>query len=239
MNRLKPILFLTVLVLIGATAGLLAHAKSNQKLGAPGVKTRPQSGSRNLEVVLPTNVPSYKCETRSEADVVLGTLPQDTSFGQALYTGDDGFQALVNVVLMGSSRGSIHDPQICLTAQGWNINNGISRVDTIHLNRPKPYDLPVNHLIALRPMEANGQQVTARGIYVFWFVDAHDYKATQAQWKIQTALDVLTKGELDRWSYISFFSICLPGQEDATFERMKKLIAASVPEFQLVPEIAK
>jgi hypothetical protein len=49
------------------------------------------------------------------------------------------------------------------------------------------------------------------------------------------ARDVLFTGELDRWAYITFFSVCAPGQEDATFERMKKLIAAAVPEFQLVP----
>jgi hypothetical protein len=29
--------------------------------------------------------------------------------------------------------------------------------------------------------------------------------------------------------------VCAPGQEEATFERMKKLIAAAVPEFQRVP----
>jgi hypothetical protein len=40
---------------------------------------------------------------------------------------------------------------------------------------------------------------------------------------------------LQRWAYISYFSPCLPGQEGPTFERVKKLIAASVPEFQLTP----
>jgi hypothetical protein len=51
--------------------------------------------------------------------------------------------------------------------------------------------------------------------------------------------DLLLNGILERWAYISYFSACEPGQEDATFERMKKLIAASVPEFQLVPRAAK
>jgi hypothetical protein len=40
---------------------------------------------------------------------------------------------------------------------------------------------------------------------------------------------------LQRWAYVSYFSICTPGQEDAAFERMNKLIAASVPEYQLPP----
>jgi hypothetical protein len=40
---------------------------------------------------------------------------------------------------------------------------------------------------------------------------------------------------LQRWAYVSYFSICEPGQEDAVFARMEKLIAASVPEFQPPP----
>jgi len=49
------------------------------------------------------------------------------------------------------------------------------------------------------------------------------------------ARDLVAKGVLQRWAYISCFSICQPGQEEARFEHMKKLIAASVPEFQLTP----
>jgi len=40
---------------------------------------------------------------------------------------------------------------------------------------------------------------------------------------------------LQRWAYISYFSQCEPGQEDAAFARMEKLIAASVPKFQMPP----
>jgi len=43
---------------------------------------------------------------------------------------------------------------------------------------------------------------------------------------------------LQRWAMISYFTICAPGTEDATFERMKKFIVASAPEFQLVPSPA-
>jgi hypothetical protein len=74
---------------------------------------------------------------------------------------------------------------------------------------------------------------------VYWFVDANRYTPSHAQRMLWMAHDVLLTGELDRWAYIAFFSVCATGQEDATFERMKKLIAASVPEFQLVPKAAK
>jgi hypothetical protein len=53
------------------------------------------------------------------------------------------------------------------------------------------------------------------------------------------AHDMVFKDELDRWAYVSFFSQCRPGQEEATFERLKQLMAAAVPEFQLVPRAAK
>jgi hypothetical protein len=235
MNRQKIILALVVLALIGATAGVLAHAKSNQRLGVPGVKTGPISGSHNLEVLLPAEIPGYKSEWMQEAAVVTNTLPPDTSFGQRIYTGDDGFQALVNVVLMGSSRASIHKPQICLTAQGWKIDDARSRVEPVHLDRPYPYDLPVMHLVSVNQADVNGQTVTKQGIYVYWFVDADRCTPQHVQRMLWTANDILLTGVLDRWAYISFFAVCDPGQETATFERMKKLIAASVPEFQLVP----
>jgi hypothetical protein len=239
MNRQKIILFLIVLGLIGATAGVLAHAKSNQRLGAPGVKTAPLAGSQNLEVLLPAALSGFKSEALPQADIVVNMLPQDTSYGQRLYTTDDGFQTLANVVLMGSSRASIHKPQVCLTAQGWTINDAASHVDQVHVERPVPYDLPVMHLIATKTGEMNGQKVTEQGVYVYWFVDADRFTPSHAQRMLWMAHDVLFKSELDRWAYVTFFSVCAPGQADATFERMKKLIAASVPEFQLVPKAVK
>ena len=65
--------------------------------------------------------------------------------------------------------------------------------------------------------------------------DADRYTASHADRMLWMARDVLLTGILDRWAYISFFSYGAPGQEDALFERMKKLIAISAPEFQLVP----
>ncbi len=235
MNRQKIFLAVVVLALIGGTAGLLAHARSNQKLGAPGVKTGPLAGSQNLEVLLPAEVPGYKSEGIPQAQIVVDMLPKDTSFGQRIYAGEDGFQALVNVVLMGSSRASIHKPQICLTAQGWKIDDALSRVEPVHLDRPSPYDLPVMHLVSTKQVTVDGRTVTKQGVYVYWFVDASRYTPHHAQRMIWTAGDILLTGVLDRWAYISFFAVCDPGQESATFERMKKLIGVSVPEFQLVP----
>ena len=239
MNLPKTILFVTVLAMIGATAGALAHAKSGQKLGLPGVKTRPLAGSANLEVLLPDDLPGFQSQALAQAAAVTNMLPQDTSYGQHCYTAEHGFRSLVNVVLMGSSRSSIHKPQVCLTGQGWTINDAASRVEEVPMNRPVPYSLPVMRLEASRAVPMNGQTVLEKGIYVYWFVDGDRYTAQHAQRLWWMARDMVFKNELDRWAYVALFSVCAPGQEQATFDRMKQLIIAAVPEFQLVPRPPK
>ena len=75
----------------------------------------------------------------------------------------------------------------------------------------------------------------ARSVYVYWFVA--DQCLTASHWHRMwlMAEHLLLTGTLQRWAYGSCFSVCPPGQEDATFERMKEFITASVPQFQLVP----
>jgi hypothetical protein len=241
MNRQKIIAAIVLLGLIGATAGVLARAKSHQKLGEPGIKSQPIPGKKNLELLLPATVPGFTSEILTNAEQILTVLPADTSFRVRTYKADDGFFSQVSVVLMGSDRSSIHKPQICMTGQGWAIDNNLTRVDPVHLDRPVAYDLPVNKLVATKQFTGpDGQVQTARGIYVYWFVDADKYTANSLQWMLWwMPRDLLMTGVLERWAYISFFSACSPGQEAATYDRMKKLIAATVPEFQLVPRAGK
>ena len=82
--------------------------------------------------------------------------------------------------------------------------------------------------------QADGSKVKINGVYIFG-----SWRTTRNARPFQTmkrlALNLLRTGVLERWAYVSYFSVCEPGQEDATFARMAKLIAASVPEFQLPP----
>ena len=237
MNRSKILLGAMVVLLVGATAAILVPLKSHQKLGAPGVKTRPMTGSKNLEILLPDKLPGYSSEILTNSETLLLKLPPDTSFRVRGYAADDGFPVEVSVVLMGSDRSSIHKPQICMTGQGWTQDGSASGVENISLDRPFPYHLPVNKLVFSKPIQdREGKMQLVRGIYVYWFVDEDRFTPNewvrQALWVPQ---DLLLHDVLERWAYISYFSACLPGQEQATFERMKKFIAESVPEYQLVP----
>ena len=233
MNRNKWILAIVTILLIGSAAVVLARYKSMQRLGEPGVKTRPIPGRQNLEVVLPLNVLDYRAEPREQSPIVTNVLPKDTSYGLCRYTAPDKFYADLSVVLMGTDRTSLHKPQFCLTGAGWTINS--TEVTTIRLEKPTPYDLPVIKLTASGNFPQDGHEFKVSGIYVYWYVDDNSMSAdpsgSDRMWSIARGL--IATGILERWSYISCFAPCNPGQEEATYERVKQLIAATVPEFQI------
>jgi len=237
MNRNKLILALVTLVMICGTAGVIAKFKSMQRLGEPGVKTRPIPDSTTLEVVLPEHVWGYTSEPIPVDTIVTNVLPKDTSYGQRRYmSADSNFWAQVTVVLMGADRTSLHKPQFCLTGQGWAINK--TEVDKIPMERPAAYDLPVIKLSVSGQFPVEGRTVNASGVYVYWYVADDAISASPSgsdrMWSI--ARDLVTTGVLQRWAYIAYFATCAPGQEEQAYARLKQLISASTPEFQLVPK---
>jgi Protein of unknown function (DUF3485) len=241
MNRQKWILLLLALAMIGGTASTLTHLKASQKLGRPGIKTAPIPGSVRLAISLPEHVLQYDSTNIPTDQGALEGLPHDTSFAQRRYfTTDNQLDWLhVLVVLMGTDRTSIHKPQFCLQGSGWDFDDHDSRPDTVRIESPHPYDLPVTKMVMTRPETFNGQTVSISGIYVYWFVADGQLTGSHFTRMWSSAAHLLQTGELQRWAYVGCLGVCLPGQEQATYERMKKFIAASVPEFQLTsgPEI--
>jgi len=238
MNRRLQTLTATALVLMALAAGLLLRMKHSHRLGAPGVKVvkvplLSDTGdvARTNSVFLPSIVPGWASRTEPVSTLELNYLPKDTTYGRRIYRTSDGqFSAFGSVVLMGTDRTSIHRPEYCLTGIGWGIEK--RAYATVRMNRPHGYDLPVRRFDAARNQVQGGQPQMRKGVYVFWFVSEHELTANHwtRQWLI--ARDLLLRGTLNRWAYVSFFAECDPGQEDATFARLSELIAATVPEFQ-------
>lgn len=239
MKKQPWILFLSALLLIGGAAGILSNVRSHQRLGAPGVVTQPISGTNRLHVVLPESVLDYTSEEVAVDEMTYSTLPKDTSFGNRHYKAPDGFVTALSVVLMGRDRTSLHKPQFCLAGQGYSIDQAASAADSIAIQKPCRYDLPVVKLVSTKQVTADGQNQIVRGVYVYWYIADDQLSASvsglERMWSMARRL--LSTGVLQRWAYVSCFSVCVPGQEQATYERMKKFIAAAVPEFQLVPPV--
>jgi hypothetical protein len=188
--------------------------------------------ARTNSVYLPERVLDYSSDPLPVTPVELNWLPEDTTYGRRRYRAPDGFELSVSVVLMGTDRTSIHQPQYCLTGQGLRIDR--SEAATIPIERPHPYDLPVNKLTATGARKtAGGEKVIARAIYVYWFVAENELTADHLQRMWGMARDMIRTGTLQRWAYVSCLVVCAPGQEETAFQRMKQFIAASVPEFQV------
>jgi hypothetical protein len=235
MNKQKWIILLVALAMIGGAAATLIRLKAGQKLGSPGIKTAPIADSGRLDVYLPEHVLDFNSVIVPTDTNVFNGLPHDTSFVQRQYVSPEGGKFALNIVLMGADRTSMHKPEFCLPGAGWNIDRAESSEDTLPMQRPHPYDLPVMKLLTTREVEVNGEKRAQRGIFLYWFVADHELAGTRNNMLWKSATHLLTTGELQRWAYVGCLTGCWPGEEQATYERMKKFLAAAVPEFQLVP----
>lgn len=234
MTLQKQTILAVAFALMGATAFALIHMRANQRLGQPGIKATPLADSKRLNVYLPPEVLNYHSVAIPTDTNVFNGLPPDTSFAERRYFNTNRQWLDCRVVMMGTDRTSIHKPELCLTGSGYRINGSDSQSDKIRVDRPHPYDLPVMKLMTY-PFEAKndrGESRMLRVIYVYWFVADHDL--TESHWTRMRHMSahLLKTGELERWAYVSCFAVCPPGSETETYERMKKFIAASVPEFQ-------
>jgi hypothetical protein len=234
MKSQKWLILFLVLALIAGTAGVLTWFKTNQKLGKPGIKFTPIPGSVTVNINLPERVLDFTSTNIAESETELGYFPKDTSYARRLYRAPDGFEVNATVILMGADRTSIHRPEYCLAGQGW-VPDEKTKVNLL-IGDPNPYQLVVMKWVVHNSAQtADGQRQEVRALYVFWYVADGEQTTSNVQLQGYLIRDLLFTGVLQRWAYVSYFSLCAPGEEEATFERMKKLIAASVLEFQLPP----
>jgi len=245
MNKQSKVAFAVALALIASTAVGLNRLQAWQRLGTPGVKLIERTVYREDGVVVGTNsialperVLNFESKEQHLSKVVTDWLPKDTTYAQRFYQAPDGFQIQANVVLMGTDRTSIHDPEYCLAGQGFQTEK--VEFDSVPIREPHAYLLPVFKMTIRREaITPEGARVPQSALYVFWFVADQQLTANHKERMWWMARDLVTRGVLQRWAYISCFSACAPGREEATYARMREWIAAATPQFQLAtgPEV--
>lgn len=240
MSSRNTLMLIAVWILVGGTALFINRLRANQRMGVPGLKmvdvpSRDVHGKPvgTNSVYLPEKVLSYQSQSMPVAPMVLDLLPKDTTYGQRLYVAPDGMFVSTSVVLMGSDRSSIHKPQICLKAQGWQfVKESPIR---LLIDRPVKYELPVMHLQLSKERQlADGTKSRVSGIFLYWFVSQNQLTADHFERQWLMARDLLQQGLLQRWAYVTYFTECPPGLENVTFERLKTMVVESVPQFQEV-----
>jgi hypothetical protein len=235
MKNTKWLMLVVALMLMAGTAAALTWLRTNQKLGVPGVKGTPVADSIRINISLPERVLDFTSTNVPEPAVAIGYFPTDTSYDERFYTAPDGLGIQCTAILMGADRTSIHRPEYCLPGQGWSIDR--KQVLNIPIDTQPPYQLRVDRWnVSTTVKQADGQPEKVAAVYVFWYV-AHNEETPDHDKMLEwLTWDLFRTGALQRWSYISYFAVCVPGQEDAAYDQIKRLIADQVPEFQLPPE---
>src|SRR5260370_773538 len=112
----KRLLHVQLVLLAGFGTGfLLPHSN----------KTSPAGIAMTLPNVIGTWIGDDAEVTQKERD----TLAKDTQFIRKIYTGPERDQIFVSIVLSGEAMtNSIHRPERCLPAQGWNVRSSSKRI---------------------------------------------------------------------------------------------------------------
>jgi hypothetical protein len=239
MNRQEIKVAIVALGLIGLGALTLSSRKN--QLGKPGLRLESQVLTNehgvkiaDQRVALPAGIRGYSDELLPITAKEVEVLPKDTVFGRRLYRStQDNLPFQVSAILMGSDRTSLHKPYYCITGQGWRIDK--YDVTTIPMARPTPYELRAQLLTTTGEDRSRTPPVPVRGLFMYWYVSDTQLAATHKEQMWLLARDLITHGTLQRWSYITMFSVCAPGQEKILLERMKQLASEMVPSFQIPP----
>ena len=236
MTRRKVILSAVALAMIAGTAVLLGAVP--QKLGRPGIKATEIPDSPRMEIYLPERILDFS-STNQELDAKsLEMLPADTSTAQRVYLKPGIIPFVASVVLMGTDRTSIHKAEYCLQGQGLKIDEATT--DTVHIELPQPYELPVIKIVGSATQKVDDKIITKKCIYVYWYVAdgalSNDRSGAERMWSSTRKLAF--SGVLQRWAYVRFYAFCEPEQAGPAYEQIKRMIAASVPQFQLTTGVA-
>jgi EpsI family protein len=196
-------------------------------------KTSPAGIAMTLPNVVGVWIGDDAAVTQKELD----TLAKDTQFARKIYTGPEGDQILVSIVLSGDDMtNSIHRPERCLPAQGWQMQSSSSRIIQI----PGGKSLEVTRLQNARTVQTRDKrQVTVTNLDYYWFIG---YKDMTASHLTRTEIDLRDRimyGYSQRWAYVTIAANVTKGIWRP--ERTEEQIGAMLDEFiqQLAPSLQR
>ncbi len=149
-------------------------------------------------------------------------LPADTEFLKYRYTRPSGESMLVSIVLSGRARNSIHRPQRCLVAQGFDITRSTRK--TIPLKEREPLQvMQLDTLFHYRgPHRAHAQPV----FYAYWFVGQDRATPSHLSRMFWLAWDRVFRGVAHRWVYIM-----VQAHNHTSESEFEKALEAFLPEW--------
>jgi uncharacterized protein DUF3485 len=149
----------------------------------------PETSPVGISLKLPIWVGSWLGEETPVTQRELEVLAKDTEFARKIYTSPAGDKIYVSIVLSGDDMtSSIHRPERCLPAQGWNLQNTSGKVIPISGSRP----LKTTQLSSVRMIDAKGRRFPLKNLTPSHFT--------------RTMLDLrdrILHGYNQRWAYVT------------------------------------
>lgn len=182
---------------------------------------------------LPEKIGVFSGEDQPVSEAEIRMLPKDTGFAKKAYKDADGDQVSTQIVLAGGEKRSIHRPEICLPAQGWNLKTG----GAIPITLDNGKTLNVMRLIIARPVEIRpGVTKELTSIFLYWFVGKN--MTTPYHWMrlAHTNWDKVVHNVNHRWAYVIVSAPVLEGfapngkNQEQTMEMLKAFVGEVAPQ---------
>lgn len=132
-------------------------------------------------------------------EVELKALSADTGFARRSYHNRSGDTVYLGIVLSGEDMAnSIHRPERCLVAQGWNIQTPALRSVTV-----EGAPLEVTRILHTQAWPPVKPVFTRRDLTYYWFIGSRDRTASHFMRTFIDIRDRLLHGENQRWAYVT------------------------------------
>lgn len=179
-----------------ALFGLLAGIVVAVCVLGPDANTPSQSG---VTMQLPLRLGDFWGYEQEVSLAEKTILPGDTEFARKVYESTRGDSINCQVVLQGGQKNSIHQPEVCLQGQGWEIPSG--QVVPVKLDSGKI--LRVMKLNLKREVElTNGEKKIIHTDFLYWFVGKDTTTPYHRDRVLRTAMDRVFHNINHRWAYV-------------------------------------
>jgi EpsI family protein len=172
-----------------------------------------------VKMELPTFLGSWSGKDAAVTVAEHSMLASDTQFCRKVYSDGLGDSVLVSIVLSGHDLdNSIHRPERCLPAQGWNIQDSSSLF--VPIPQAPGGGVPVTRLHDVRQEKLGGNVVNVYNLNYYWFIGYSDITASHLRREYIDMRDRLVYGYNQRWAYVTVAATITknlaPGGRDET-----------------------
>lgn len=236
---MKPWVRALVFVVLGMLTVVVCHL-------FPNAATNPESG---MVMHLPKETAKLQGIEVPVSRLEAETLPPDTTYLKMVYFEkflpaqvSRSRQMAVTLILAGSDRRSLHEPEVCLDGQGWDlvkrtvipIELAQDKLEVMELELGRWARRDDGSLIK----DQNGKKIRVRALYTYWWVAKEDSTPHSNERIMRTALNNMFRNVNDRWGYPSLF---VPFDRRLPFDEGKEEARARTVEFiqEFAPKFQK